>query len=52
MMHGGAGWEATVKKVRTVRGVVEAYVEFVVEPGCKLADRPMWLRLDVLQPLG
>ena len=50
-MHGGAGWEAVVRKVRTSGKVVEVFLEFVREPRCKLADKPMWVQLATLQPL-
>ena len=53
-VHGGAGWEAVVTKVRANRrapATTEVYVEFVKEPQCKLADRPMWLSLSSLRPL-
>lgn len=50
-MHGGAGWEAVVRRARSTRESTEVYVEFVREPHCRLADQPMWLMLDNLQPL-
>lgn len=50
-MHGGAGWEALVTKVRVVGGSTEVYVEFVKEPRCKLADQPMWLLMANLVPV-
>ena len=50
-MHGGAGWEAVVRNVRTSGRLVEVFIEFVREPQCKLADRPMWVQLATLQPL-
>ena len=50
-MHGGAGWEALVRKVRTSGEMVEVFLEFVREPQCKLADKPMWVQLAILQPL-
>ena len=50
-MHGGAGWEALIKKVRGAHDAVEVYVEFLKEPQRRRADQPMWLALSVLQPL-
>ena len=50
-MHNGAGWEAVVRKVRNHGANVEVFLDFVREPQCKLADKPMWIRLASLQPL-
>ena len=50
-MQGGAGWEAVVRRVRKSGADLEVFLDFVREPQCLLADKPMWIRLAELQPL-
>ena len=50
-LHGGAGWEAIVRKARSQGSATEVYVDFLPERAGKPADRPMWLQLDGLLPL-
>ena len=38
-------------KFRDNGGSTEVYVEFIKEPQCRLADRPMWLMLANLVPV-